>query len=86
MKALRLTDDYVEVAAVPTGGMVELYVTAPGSSAALQAHIPEKLAWRLGLWLLFWYFRDRLLGWRARQEEKRHRKLLLSLEEDENRD
>ena len=82
MRPFRVTDDYVEVSAIPDRAMVELYVTWPGSDRALSAHLHERLAWRLGVWLIFWWIRDRLCGWRSRQEEKKHRRLLLELEED----
>jgi hypothetical protein len=86
MKPLRVTDEYVELAATPARGMVELFVTAPGSASVLQAHVPEKLAWRLGLWLLFWFVWERMLGWKSRKELREHRDMLLKLEEEDSED
>lgn len=84
MTPFRVTDDYVELAATPERGMVELFVTAPGSSNVLQAHIPEKLAWRLGIWLVLWYFWDRMLGWRSRRETAEQKNQLLKLEQEDS--
>lgn len=83
MKPFRVADDYVEVSAVPDRGMTEIYITWPGSDKALSAHIPEKLAWRLGLWMLAWWLWDRLCGWKTHKEDKKFRKLLLELKEEE---
>lgn len=63
MKLFRKTDGYTEVAAVPQGDLVELFVTYPGESEdVLHAHFSAKIAWRLGVWLLWYWVRDRLFG------------------------
>ncbi len=63
MKLFRKTDGYTEVAAVPQGDLVELFVTYPGESQeVLHAHFSAKIAWRLGIWLLWYWIRDRMFG------------------------
>jgi hypothetical protein len=59
----RKTDGYTEVSAVPQGDIVELYVTYPGETEeVLHAHFSARLAWRLGVWLLWYWMSDRLFG------------------------
>lgn len=79
MKLFRKTDGYTEVAAVPQGDLVELFVTYPGESQeVLHAHFSAKLAWRLGIWLIWYWIRDRLLGLSARKYMQTQKNRLFS--------
>lgn len=73
----RKTDGYTEVSAVPQGDIVELYVTYPGEAEdVFHAHFSAKLAWRLGVWLLWYWMSDRLFGFsRKKQIENLRTKL-----------
>ncbi len=91
MKLLRVTDGYVELAAIQEQGMVELYVTSPGSGSdipVVRAHLPEKLAGKLAFWLIRYWIMERLMGLRGWLERRKARKQLLedSMAEDLHRD
>lgn len=77
MKPFHRNDGYVEVTAVGTGQMVELYLCGPGESQILHAHMTSKTAWRLGVWLILrWIFQD-LFGIRTCLNDRKRRKILL---------
>ena len=76
MTPLRVTDGYIEVAAIPTKGNVELFIVRPGNQGVLQVHVPERLLVRLAVWTLWWWARDRFCGWKTRQELQRVRRYL----------
>jgi hypothetical protein len=82
MKPGRWTDDYTEVAAVPERGLVEVYVTLPGNSDVVSAHLSESLAWRLAWYLIRYVVLERLCGFKSWQEARRTRAELLKLDED----
>ena len=78
MRPFHQNDGYVEVTAVGTGAMVELYITGPGKSNIFHMHMTSRTACRLGLWLIFrWIFHD-LFGIRSWLEIRSQRKLLLN--------
>ena len=78
MRVFRKTDGYTEVAAVPRGDMVELYVSYPGEqSGVVHTHFSAKLAWRLAVWLLHYWIVDRLFGWKERRKLAEQKRLLL---------
>jgi hypothetical protein len=77
VKIFRKTDGYVEVAAIPEGRMVEIYITSPGQdSSVVSAHMPDKLALRLALWLLIHCVFVRFCGLKSWLEARRERELL----------
>lgn len=75
MNVLRKTDGYTEIAAVDTAGMIELYASVPGSDHPMvtSIHFSEKLAWRLGLWLLRFWVIQRWCGLRAFYEARQQK-------------
>jgi len=75
----RKTDGYLEVAAIPSRGMVELFFSAPRdpASCVVRAHLSEGLALRLALWMLWYCIWNRLLGLRSWQETRKQRAQLL---------
>jgi len=77
MKPFHRNDGYVEVTAVGTGPMVEIYLCGPGNDQILHAHMTSKTAWRLGVWLILrWIFQD-LFGIRSCLDNRKQRKILL---------
>jgi len=78
MRPFHQNDGYVEVTAVGTGPMVELYISGPGNSDIFHMHMASSTAWKLGLWLILrWIFHD-LFGIRSWLEVRSQRKLLLN--------
>jgi hypothetical protein len=80
MKPFRVTDGYTEVTAMDERKMVELFFTSPGDGPVTHAHLQEKIAWRLALWLLRYWFLGRLCGLRSWWE---HRKEVQALHQPE---
>lgn len=85
MRVFRKTDGYTEVAAVPREDMVELYVSYPGEQVGvIHTHFSAKLAWRLGIWLLTYWARDRLFGWKQKKKLDGQKNLLFDGAEKEH--
>lgn len=89
MKLFRKTDGYVEVAAIPDGRMVEIYITSPGpDSAVVSGHMADKLALRFAIWLLIYCVFIRFCGLRSWLEARREKEQLFrdATTEDLSRD
>ena len=80
MTIFRATDDYVEVAAIPERGVVELFFSSPGGNehaTVVRAHITEQMGLKLAFWLFWYWFWTRKMGFQTRKESSEQRKRLL---------
>ena len=71
MKIFRGTDGDTEVTAVEERTMVEFFFTTPDDGPVIHAHVQERIAWRLALWLLRYWCFERLFGLRTWWERRK---------------
>ena len=75
MRPFHQNDGYVEVTAVGTGPMVELYISGPGNSDIFHMHMASSTAWKLVLWLILRCIFHDLIGirfWHAVRSKRKH--------------